>query len=712
MGRNRPGFYMPSRDEVPAPTFFAPAERAGDDALRRAARLCLENPIVKTLLEAVSGYALILNAQRQCLAGNVELFEGVGCSDARELCGLRPGEILNCIHANAGPGGCGTSEACSQCGAVLTILTSQLQGIPATGECQITMRREGHLVSGEFKVRSSPLMLEGEELMVFLLQDLSAQKRREALEHTLREDIQPLAEALTRAAAVDGRGSGSALTAREIHELSMQLSAEILSQRILASAEDGSLRVEARKIGVGEIFDELRGHFLHSPLAEGKKLETDAGSAGVLWTDPVLLLRILAELVENAFEATPMGGRVSVVHGRAAKGHTFIVQNAEVIPEKAFSRIFQRSFSTKAMQGRGLGTYLARLLTERYLNGSLSFASDAARGTRFALVVPEHQRVEIAEVPAIAPVERISGPVARPLPGAATVLIVDDSRTSRSILTAVLSREHHVIAAASGEEGLALALEQLPDLILLDVVMPGLDGFAVCARLKSDPTTEEIPVLFLSALGGEADETLALEAGAIDFITKPISPVVVAARVRNHLELKRSKDLLRDLSLADGLTGIANRRRFDRQLESEWQRTRRRKLPLAVIMGDVDHFKLYNDTYGHGAGDGCLKVVASCFAGSLQRPGDLAARYGGEEFVCILPETTLEGAMEVAQRICESVAALGIPHSHSSASDCVTVSLGVAACHPSEGGTPHELLAAADAKLYEAKSGGRNRAIS
>jgi diguanylate cyclase (GGDEF)-like protein len=362
------------------------------------------------------------------------------------------------------------------------------------------------------------------------------------------------------------------------------------------------------------------------------------------------------------------------------------------------------------MQGRGLGTYLARLLTERYLNGSLSFASDAARGTRFALVVPEHQRVEIAEV--IAPVERISGPVARPLPGAATVLIVDDSRTSRSILTAVLSREHHVIAAASGEEGLALALEQLPDLILLDVVMPGLDGFAVCARLKSDPTTEEIPVLFLSALGGEADETLALEAGAIDFITKPISPVVVAARVRNHLELKRSKDLLRDLSLADGLTGIANRRRFDRQLESEWQRTRRRKLPLAVIMGDVDHFKLYNDTYGHGAGDGCLKVVASCFASSLQRPGDLAARYGGEEFVCILPETTLEGAMEVAQRICESVAALGIPHSHSSASDCVTVSLGVAACHPSEGGTPHELLAAADAKLYEAKSGGRNRAIS
>lgn len=693
-------------------TRFAPAERASVESLKRSAELCLRNPIVQTLLESISGYALILNAQRQCLAGNVELFDGLGCPNPQELCGLRPGELMNCIHAAKGPGGCGTSEACAQCGAVLTILTSQLQGIPANGECKITMRREGHLVSGEFRVRSSPLVLEGEELMVFILQDTSAEKRRDALEHTLREEMMPLAERLTSSLTREEGSPRSLLTAREIHDLSLQLASELLSQKILASAEDGSLRVEPREVGLGEVFDELRGHFLHSPLVEGRKLETDAGSGGTLWTDPVLVLRILAELVENAFEATPIGGRVSVLHGRTAKGHTFVVQNDEPIPERAMTRIFQRSFSTKALRGRGLGTYLARLLAERYLHGSLTFASDAARGTRFALVLPDREESAPPKPEATQAAEPGTTPSSAPQRGAATVLVIDDSRTSRSILTAVLSQEHRVLAASTGEEGLAMALEHGPDLILLDVVMPGLDGFAVCARLKSEPLTEEIPVLFLSALGGEADETLALEAGAIDFITKPISPVVVAARVRNHLELKRSKDQLRALSLADGLTGIANRRRFDHQLEAEWQRTRRRKLPMAVIMGDVDHFKLYNDTYGHAAGDGCLKAVAHCFANAMQRPGDLAARYGGEEFVCILPETSLDGAMEVAQRVCECVSAQGIPHSQSSAADHVTVSLGVAACYPADGGSALELLAAADARLYDAKHGGRNRALS
>ncbi|HNX94279.1 MAG TPA: diguanylate cyclase [Holophaga sp.] len=689
-------------------TYFAPAERAELEEIRREAQLCLDQPIVKTLLEAISGYALILNAQRQLVAGNLDLFECVGCANPESLYGLRPGEILNCVHATEGPGGCGTSKACRQCGALLTLLTSQIQKAPAMGQCQLTLRHEGRLVGAEFKVRSTPLQIHGEELTAFLLQDLSAQMRRDALERVLDEELQPLLNEIQKGAAEDPMARSR--TTRELLGLNQKLAEAVMAQRILARAEDGSLRPEFRETSISELLDELRARFLDEAVAVGRTLEIQTGAKGRVWTDPVLFLRVLCELVENAFEAIPVGGRVIVSHGRTAEGWIFTVQNPGALSERVTVGIFQRAFSTKASRGRGLGTYLARMLADDFLGGHLSFASDAARGTRFTFTVPDRgvatQPAEPASASASLPAEEVgtSAP-----PEAALVLVIDDSRTSRAILKATLSQEHRVITAASGEEGLEMAIEHQPDLILLDLVMPGLDGFAVCARIKSDPRIEETPVLFLSALGGEADETLALESGAIDFITKPISPVIVAARVRNHLELKRSRDVLRNLAQRDGLTGIANRRHFDQQMASEWQRTHRRGLPIAVVMGDVDFFKRYNDAYGHAAGDECLKAVAACFKGAMQRPGDLAARYGGEEFVCLLPETDLPGALEVAVRIQECVLASQIPHAHSSAAPVVTVSLGVASTRPIEGGSAAELLVAADLKLYQAKERGRNQ---
>ncbi len=290
------------------------------------------------------------------------------------------------------------------------------------------------------------------------------------------------------------------------------------------------------------------------------------------------------------------------------------------------------------------------------------------------------------------------------------VLVVDDSRTVRGVLTSILSQEHEIITAANGEEALRIAQAEQPDLILLDIIMPGLDGYAVCARLKSDPRTEEIPVLFLTGLSGDEDEALGLEAGGIDFILKPVRPLAVAARVRNHLELKRVRDQLRDLSLLDGLTGLANRRRFDRQLEAEWQRARRSGEPLSLILGDVDFFKRYNDHYGHAQGDECLKAVARAFQEALHRPADLSARYGGEEFVCILPETDAIGAMQVAERIRLLLKARQIPHAQSEVAPIVSVSLGVATFTALENRKPEELLQKADAHLYEAKKAGRNRA--
>ena len=301
---------------------------------------------------------------------------------------------------------------------------------------------------------------------------------------------------------------------------------------------------------------------------------------------------------------------------------------------------------------------------------------------------------------------------ASPAPGAlgrGRILVVDDSSAMRLALQAVLSEEHEVILAANGHEALAQAVAERPDVILLDVVMPGMDGYAVCAHLKSDPRTEDIPVLFLTSLAGEAEETLALEAGAIDFVVKPFRPKVVAARVRNHVELKRLRERIREQALVDGLTGLGNRRRFDEALRAAWSRCATERKSLALIMLDVDYFKRYNDHLGHPEGDACLQRVAEVLARLVAIPGTLVARYGGEEFVCLLPEADALRARALAEHLRSEVHAMAMPHPASDAAEVVTLSLGVASARPVAGGEPLDLVKKADARLYEAKQAGRNR---
>ncbi|WP_350646582.1 diguanylate cyclase [Pseudomonas sp. HY13-MNA-CIBAN-0226] len=292
------------------------------------------------------------------------------------------------------------------------------------------------------------------------------------------------------------------------------------------------------------------------------------------------------------------------------------------------------------------------------------------------------------------------------------LLIVDDQPTNIRVLHELFREDCDVFMATSGEQAIGVCQNQLPDLILLDVVMEGMDGHEVCRRLKVDPMTQGIPIIFITAQQQESDEMQGLALGAVDFITKPINATIVRARVRTHLTLKLQSDLLRSMALMDGLTGVANRRKFNEDIMAGWRLCFREQKPLSLILVDVDYFKLYNDRYGHQAGDDCLKSVAQTLSETVRRPYDLVARYGGEEFACILPNTVLSGAVEIAERMQERVRALGIEHSASDVDRVVTVSLGVATLTPTRELEFQALIEVADKQLYEAKKAGRARVSS
>ena len=291
------------------------------------------------------------------------------------------------------------------------------------------------------------------------------------------------------------------------------------------------------------------------------------------------------------------------------------------------------------------------------------------------------------------------------------ILVVDDAPVNVKILTAALRQDYLVKVAVNGSDALASAKsEPHPDLILLDVMMPEMDGYEVLRLLKENPATSRIPVIFVTAKASAIDEEAGLNLGAVDYITKPISIPITRARVRNHVALKLQADLLEELSLIDPLTQIPNRRRMDENLESEWKKALRCGKPLSILMIDIDHFKGYNDHYGHGAGDECLCRVAEVLSDGVSRSGDMVARYGGEEFAVILPETDLQSALLIAERLRQLVLGLNLPHAASRLGTRVTVSIGCATMDNATDITRTAgLLQKADSMLYQAKNLGRNR---
>ncbi|TWI67295.1 diguanylate cyclase (GGDEF)-like protein [Pseudoduganella lurida] len=298
-----------------------------------------------------------------------------------------------------------------------------------------------------------------------------------------------------------------------------------------------------------------------------------------------------------------------------------------------------------------------------------------------------------------------------PNPADSTILIIDDNADTIRLLSAMVRDQGRVLFATSGAAGVELARQQRPQLILLDVEMHGMDGFAVCDMIRRDSDLRSSAIIFVTAKSTPEAEIACLDAGAVDFIPKPLNSAVVQARVRTHLRLQAALATFDGLANQDGMTGLYNRRYFDRQLAVEFARHRRHQLPLGLALIDVDDFKRFNDRFGHQQGDSCLRQVAEALRDGSRRPGEMAARYGGEEFVILLPNTDAGSLERYGRWLCSRIVALDIPHPTATAAPHVTASIGLCALLPGEQDTPEAMLHAADMALYQAKRAGRNRSV-
>lgn len=315
------------------------------------------------------------------------------------------------------------------------------------------------------------------------------------------------------------------------------------------------------------------------------------------------------------------------------------------------------------------------------------------------------------------------------------VFVIDDQMMVIEAVRRMLSSEKDIefFYSTDPTKAVEMAIKVKPTVILLDLVMPEIDGMTLVRFFHQNKKTADIPIIVLSSIDAPIDKGAAFSAGASDYIVKLPDKIELIARVRAHsnsylnklerdaaffelhklkAELEESNNALQLLSCLDGLTGIANRRRFDEFMLNEWKRAVRENSTITLIMIDIDYFKTYNDNYGHQKGDETLKAVVSALKEGINRPADLLARYGGEEFVIVLPDTAMSGAMQLAKTLMHHVKMLALPHAHSEVSDQVTISVGISCCEPTlRHNTVESLIEAADQALYEAKAKGRNQVV-
>lgn len=375
-------------------TLFASAARAEQETLQRQLQYFIPRALSRRLLDALPGMLLVFNAQRQILYANQAVLSLVGASEESVCIGLRMGELLGCEHVAAAPGGCGTGEVCSTCGAVLATLAG-LTGQTDVRECRLTHNRHERIEALDLRANASPFVHQGERFVILAVSDISHEKRRQALEQVFYHDILNLAgsvKGFTELLVSYDLGNREEIY-HLMHEASEQVINEIEAQRLLQYAENGILRPRQEIVEVAPLLTSLLAIYQHHQIASGRKLVlVPLAKPLALTSDKVLLGRILGNMLKNALEASALGETVTLSCAAAAEEVEFRVHNGGTIPRAVQMQMFKRYFSTKG-EHRGLGTYSMRLFSE-YLGGRISFSSDELSGTTFRLCVPRLRKSE------------------------------------------------------------------------------------------------------------------------------------------------------------------------------------------------------------------------------------------------------------------------------------------------------------------------------
>jgi signal transduction histidine kinase len=376
---------------IPAPpAWLLPSERAPAEALAAQIALAASSPLVGALLGAVGAAAAVLNDRCQVVAVNAGFLEALGVDDPEAVLGLRPGEAIRCSRAHDNRGGCGRGLACASCGAAVAMLAALASGRPEERDGVLTVRQGREAQDVDLRVRASPVLVGGERLLLLALTDVTAARRRAALERAVLGEVSGLAAGLGCAAAALGSAdpAAAAAAAADVRELAGRLARELQLQRALATARPGAVRVAVERVPVPRLVERLAERLRHHPAAAGRTLLAPPPPDVALETDPFLLSKVLATMVQNALEATGPGGEVRLDVRLEPEAIAFRAWNAGAIPSAVVPRLFQRHFTTKGGEGRGQGTFLLRLLGERYLEGRVAVATTAEGGTAFELTLP------------------------------------------------------------------------------------------------------------------------------------------------------------------------------------------------------------------------------------------------------------------------------------------------------------------------------------
>lgn len=514
----------PATLQLPQPaTHHAPAERVGRDQLRALVEAVHESRLIQALLDSYPDVVVLLDAHRQIVACNAAVVRLLGVGDPEDLVGERVGEVLSCVHAREMPGGCGTSEHCQNCGAVNAMLRCQATGAPASDDCRITTGDPQAPQAWDLHTVAAPLSLAGQNLIIFTARDVSAARRREALERLFFHDILNIAtglEGLAEQFAIEHRCDhapyGERLTA-----LSRQLVEQIRAHRDLAAAEQGELEPRWETVAVSDLFHTLRATYETHPVARHCRLvfHTSQSAPALFESDPVLLTRVLGNLIKNALEASHPGQTVTVaLAGLTPDDVTFTVHNEDAMPPQVRLQVFQRSFSTKGGIGRGLGTFSVKLLTGRYLGGTVDFRSQPETGTTFTVTLPRCRTPDWSPDMALS----TAADTNRRLDDMHVLIAEDDADNARLLAHLIKKAGATVVTAGDGQAAInCVAATARPfDVILMDVSMPGVDGLTATRQLRQQG--HAMPILALTAFGADEDRHACIAAGCDQHVEKPV----------------------------------------------------------------------------------------------------------------------------------------------------------------------------------------------